>query len=30
MDKINTTKDTKGKTEKRLVRNKDGMRDPIM
>ena len=30
MDKIDETKDMRGKTEERLVRKKDGMRDLIM
>ena len=30
MDKIDETKDMRGKTEERLVRKKDGMRGLIM
>ena len=30
MDKIDISKDTRGKTKDRLVRKKDGMRDLIM
>ena len=30
MDKADTTKDTRGKVEERLIRKKDGMKDLIM